>query len=70
MTDSPWDKMPIEAKLEWLRAAVERITETDKRNIDAQNAVTGQLVKRLGAVEMEVQNIARQVHAIQRKNDA
>ena len=47
MTDSPWDKMPIEAKLEWLRAAVERITETDKRNIDAQNAVTGQLVKRI-----------------------
>jgi hypothetical protein len=32
--------------------------------------MTGQLVKRLGAVEMEVQDIARQVHAIQRKNDA
>jgi hypothetical protein len=44
--------------------------EADKRNIDAQNAVTGQLVKRLGAVEMEVQSISRQVHAIQRKNDA
>jgi hypothetical protein len=44
MTDSPWDKMPIEAKLEWLRAAVERITETDKRNIDAQNAMVGRFL--------------------------
>jgi hypothetical protein len=31
-------------------------------------ATTGTpLVKRLGAVEMEVQNIARQMHAIQRR---
>jgi len=62
--------MSIEDKLEWLRAALERTTDTGNRNIDAPNAETGQLVKRLTAIETEVQNIAREVHAIQRKNDA
>ena len=70
MTDSPWDKMSIEDKLEWLRAAVEWITDTGNRNIDARHAETEQLVKRLTAVETEVQNIAREIHAIQRQNDA
>ena len=70
MTDRPWEKMSIEDKLEWLRRAVERITDTGNRNSDARKAETGQLVKRLTAVETEVQIIAREVHAIQRKNDA
>jgi len=55
--------MSIEDKLEWLRAAVERITDTGNRNSDARN-----VERRLTAVEMEVQNIAREVHAIQRKD--
>jgi hypothetical protein len=61
MSELDWKRMSVQEKLDWLRAAINGIIDTDHQNIHARADQNRAVVSRLDAVEAAVRDIAREV---------